>query len=191
MSAVGGAASGSCAGAASNTVTAGSGSKSFSGITIPGTGSGGNCTVTFSVTSSTLGTNPNATSGVTTTQTSIAGNPSNTANLTVVGPPTVSSITRLDVNPTSASSVNFFVTFSRSVTGVDVNDFSYTTSGGIVLPPPPGAISNVTPAGPSQTYTVTVNTGTGDGTIRLDVIDNDSILSNDAAALPLGGTGAG
>src|SRR5438874_625174 len=99
MSAVGGPAAGTCAGASSNTVTAGNGLKSFSGITIPGTGSGGNCTVTFNVTSSTLGTNPNSTSGVTTTQTPIAGNPSNTDNLSVVAPPTVSSITRLDVNP--------------------------------------------------------------------------------------------
>src|SRR5207244_1839787 len=122
---------------------------------------------------------------VTTAQTSIAGNPSLSANLTVVAPPTVSSITRLDANPTGASSVNFFVTFSRSVTGVDASDFTFTTTGAIA----PGLITNVT-AGPSATYTVTVNTGTGDGTLRLNVVDNDSIVSNDGAAIPLGGTGA-
>ncbi|HRJ74485.1 MAG TPA: hypothetical protein PLX90_00735, partial [Anaerolineales bacterium] len=38
-------------------------------------------------------------------------------------------------------------------------------------------------------YTVTVNTGTGNGTIRLDLIDNDSIV--DSSNRPLGGVGAG
>ncbi len=38
-------------------------------------------------------------------------------------------------------------------------------------------------------YTVTVNTCTGNGTIRLDVVDDDTIL--DAALNPLGGVGAG
>jgi hypothetical protein len=38
-------------------------------------------------------------------------------------------------------------------------------------------------------YIVTVDTGTGNGTLRLDVVDNDSIL--DFAGNPLGGVGAG
>src|SRR5206468_1493666 len=38
-------------------------------------------------------------------------------------------------------------------------------------------------------YTVTVNTGSGDGSIGLNLVDNDSIV--DAATNPLGGTGAG
>src|SRR5260370_1408974 len=42
------------------------------------------CTVTFSVTSSTVGGNPNTTSGVTTTQTPSSGSPSNIATLTVI-----------------------------------------------------------------------------------------------------------
>ena len=50
---------------------------------------------------------------------------------------------------------------------------------------------NVTPAGPSATYTVTVDTGTGDGTLRLNVVDDDLIMSTDALILPLGGTGVG
>ena len=40
-----------------------------------------------------------------------------------------------------------------------------------------------------SSYTVTVGTGSGDGTLRLDVIDNDSIL--DSSGIPLGGTGVG
>ena len=38
-------------------------------------------------------------------------------------------------------------------------------------------------------YTVVVNTGSGNGTIRLDVVDNNSIV--DAASNPLGGAGIG
>src|SRR5207237_4113487 len=46
-------------------------------------------------------------------------------------------------------------------------------------------------SGSGTTYTVTVDTGTGVGTVRLDVVDDDSIQSTDALVLPLGGTGAG
>jgi PKD repeat protein len=49
------------------------------------------------------------------------------------------------------------------------------------------AITNVTGSG--ATYTVTVNTGSGNGTIRLDLVDDDSI--RDLANLPLGGAGTG
>jgi hypothetical protein len=98
--------------------------------------------------------------------------------------PTVVSSMRVDLNPTTvASSVDFVVTFSEAVTGVDVADFSLTTTGSIS-----GAvISGV--SGSGTTYIVTVSAGSGDGTIRLDVADNDSIV--DASANPLGGSGAG
>jgi hypothetical protein len=49
------------------------------------------------------------------------------------------------------------------------------------------SVSAVTGSG--TTYTVTVNTGSGNGTIRLDVVDNDSI--RDGSNHPLGGNGAG
>jgi hypothetical protein len=39
-------------------------------------------------------------------------------------------------------------------------------------------------------YTVTVNTGSGNGTIRLDVVDNNNTIV-DLALNPLGGAGAG
>jgi hypothetical protein len=80
MSAVGGAVGGTCVGTSPSSLTAGATSLSFSAITIPASG---NCTVTFSVTSTTTGANPNTTSGVKTTQTPTAGTASNTADLTV------------------------------------------------------------------------------------------------------------
>jgi len=92
--------------------------------------------------------------------------------------PTVSSITRANLNPTSAASVDFTVTFSESVTGVDISDFELTKTG-------VSGESITGMSGLGATYTVSVSTGSGDGTIRLDVLDNDSIL--DAASNPLNG----
>ena len=90
---------------------------------------------------------------------------------------------RADPNPTSAASVDFDVTFSEDVTGVDVSDFTVTAGGSII-----GA-SVTFVNGTGATRTVTVNTGVGSGTIRLDMVDDDSI--RDLANNPLGGAGAG
>jgi hypothetical protein len=82
--------------------------------------------------------------------------------------PTVVSVLRADPNPTSAASVNFTVTFSEPVTGVDVGDLNLTTSGVTSA-----SISAVN--GLSDVYTVTVNTGSNNGSIRLNVINNSTI----------------
>ncbi len=94
--------------------------------------------------------------------------------------PSISTITRQNNSTTNAQNVNYLVTFSESVSGVDAADFTLTTnlSG--------ASITNV--SGSGNTYTVSVNTGSGDGTLRLDLTDNDSILNS--LSLPLGGTGA-
>ena len=73
-------------------------------------------------------------------------------------------------------------TFNETVTGVDTADF-VVDAGGVT-----GAtVSGV--AGSGTTYTVTVDTGSGDGTLSIDLTDDDSIL--DATGNPLGGAGAG
>ena len=97
--------------------------------------------------------------------------------------PTVSSINRADANPTSAASVNWTVTFSESVTGVDAADFALANSGLGGTP----AITNVTGSG--ATRTVTASTGTGSGTLGLNLVDDDSIA--DGVGNKLGGTGTG
>jgi parallel beta-helix repeat protein len=88
--------------------------------------------------------------------------------------PMVVSSVRAGPNPTNAASVNFTVTFSEAVTHVDTSDFSLATTG----------ISGASVAavgGADTTYTVTANTGTGDGTLRLDVPASADItdLTND------------
>src|SRR5439155_107371 len=96
--------------------------------------------------------------------------------------PSVSSINRATSTPTNLANVQFAVTFSEVVTGVDASDFSLATTG------VSGASVN-TVSGSGTTYTVTVNTGSGDGSVGLNLVDDDSIV--DAAANPLGGSGAG
>jgi hypothetical protein len=104
-----------------------------------------------------------------------------TASL-ISGSVCVFSIVRANSNPTSASNVNFTVTFTQPVIGVDVGDFTLHTSGLA-----DAAITNVTGSG--AVYTVMVSTGPGNGTIRLDVVDDDSI--SDGLGTLLGGNGTG
>lgn len=129
-------------------------------------------------------------------ETDRAGNVNTSANLGVTidtTAPTVVSITRAGSNPTNAASVNFTVTFSEpvQVSTVDSGDFFISKSGGITTE----SLGTITPLAPSGTpsvtnvFTVAVNTGSGDGTLRLDVVDNDTIL--DLMNLPLGGTTPG
>lgn len=98
-------------------------------------------------------------------------------------PPTVTSIVRANASPTGAASVDYNVTFSQSVTGVNAADFALTTTGAVAG----ASVTGV--SGSGANYTVTVGTGTGDGTIRLDVVDDDTIRN--ASLTPLGGAGAG
>jgi len=97
-------------------------------------------------------------------------------------PPSVVSSVRADPNPTTAASIRFTVTFSEAVTGVDTADFTLTVTGVT------GASITSVSGGPTA-YTVNVNTGTGSGTLRLNVVDNDSII--DGSSNSLGGVGAG
>ncbi|MCA9255266.1 MAG: hypothetical protein KDA33_06490 [Phycisphaerales bacterium] len=96
---------------------------------------------------------------------------------------TSGAITRNDANPTKASQVTFLVAFDEAVTGVDTTDFAIDASGLT------GAtVTGVTDQGGGN-FVVSVNTGSGDGTLSIDLIDNDSI--KDAALNPLGGAGSG
>jgi glucose/arabinose dehydrogenase len=94
--------------------------------------------------------------------------------------PIVESILRANDEPTASANVDFTITFSESVTEVDPDDFDITVTGDVS-----GAtVSEIN--GTGNVYTATVNTGGGDGTIRLDLVDNDTILNG--AGKKLGGT---
>ncbi|TRW91231.1 DUF4347 domain-containing protein [Candidatus Methylobacter oryzae] len=70
-----------------------------------------------------------------------------------------------------ATSVQYTVTFSESVTGVDASDFTLTKTGTAN-----GTISSVTGSG--TTYTVTANSLSGDGTLRLDLNSSGTGIQN-------------
>lgn len=98
--------------------------------------------------------------------------------------PLVDAIARTSAASSNSATIGFQVTFTDTVTGVDATDFAVTAGGGVTG----AAVTGVTGAG--ATWTVTVNTGSGDGTIRLDFIDNDSVIG-DSTSAPAGGAGAG
>ncbi|MGQ4648938.1 DUF4114 domain-containing protein [Lyngbya aestuarii] len=91
----------------------------------------------------------------------------------------VTSITPAEPNSTNAATVDFTVIFSDDVSGVDQTDF--------VLAPTnitEASIASVTPIS-GNTYTVTVNTGEGEGSLGLNLVDDNSINNN--LNLALGG----
>lgn len=96
--------------------------------------------------------------------------------------PAISTITRLDPNPTGAATVRFHVSFTESLTMPPVaENFSINTTGSLA----DCAIVSVESAGVGDPYIVTVNTGTGDGDLRLDLTDATGL--NDPATNPLSG----
>jgi PA14 domain/Pectate lyase superfamily protein/Bacterial Ig-like domain len=95
--------------------------------------------------------------------------------------PRVSSVRRLDPNPTRSSTIRYAVTFTKPVTGVDATDFTLKRGGTIT----DASVQSV--AGSADSYVVTVNSGLGSGSLRLDVGDDDTIL--DTFGNKLGGTG--
>ncbi len=96
-------------------------------------------------------------------------------------PPEVTSITHGDPSATSAASVRFIVQFSEDVENLDENDFALVKTGSI------SGESITSVIGINDTYTVTVNTGSGSGTLKLIVPDTatiEDIVGNVMIALP-------
>jgi hypothetical protein len=115
-----------------------------------------------------------------------AGSLGASKSLAVDGVVPTATLTMASTNPVGGTTASYLVTFTEDVSGVDVDDFTLTASSGLSGT----SITSVT-ANTASSYTVLVNTGTGtgDGTLQLDLVDNDTIL--DAASNPLGGTGTG
>ncbi|NBC32171.1 MAG: tandem-95 repeat protein, partial [Alphaproteobacteria bacterium] len=108
-----------------------------------------------------------------------------TLNITINDAPEVTSINRGGTpgsETTNADTVEFDVTFSEAVNGVDTGDFSLSTTGSAS-----GSIDSVS-ATSGTTVTVMVGGVAGDGTIRLDLADDDSITSQ-GHSVALGGVG--
>ncbi|MCB9155911.1 MAG: multicopper oxidase family protein [Caldilineaceae bacterium] len=113
-----------------------------------------------------------------------AGNWGAAASYTLVidkTPPTVASITRLNANPTAAATVQFLVTFSENVSGVASGNFTLVQGGGLT-----GAtITAVTGSGAS--WTITASTGTGGGTLGLNLTSASGIKDSAGNVLATAG----
>ena len=86
-------------------------------------------------------------------------------------PPTVVSLLRADEDPTLEDTVNFTVIFSEPVTGVSATDFTLDASEHITG----AAVDAVNGSG--DQYTVTVQLGSGNGMLRLE-IPVDAIITD-------------
>ncbi|MEI7644927.1 MAG: Ig-like domain-containing protein [Chloroflexales bacterium] len=96
--------------------------------------------------------------------------------------PCVRSIARADASPTNAATVVFTITFDQALTGVDTADFHVTTTGD------QGGASIGTLNGGPTIWSITVHAVDGaTGSIRLDLVDNGTIVAADGTAKPLGG----
>ncbi len=95
--------------------------------------------------------------------------------------PTVSSINLLTTTPTSADQVTWRVTFSQSVSGVDPTDFSLARGSTVG-----STLMQVVPQSASV-FNVIASGVTGNGTMGLKLVDDDSIKN--LGLEPLGGVG--
>ena len=91
--------------------------------------------------------------------------------------PAVVSIQRVSAQSTNAASVNFTVTFSEAVSGVAANDFALHSTGSLTG----ASIQSINGSG--ITRTVIVNTGSGNGTLRLDIPASATITDQAGSAL--------
>ena len=95
--------------------------------------------------------------------------------------PVVLSISRVTPTPPSTNTVIYNVAFDQPVIGVNAADFKVTYSGSLAVAP------TLVVAGSGAAYTVIISGIRGSGDLRLDLVDDDSIM---AGGLTLGGTGA-
>jgi len=102
-----------------------------------------------------------------------------TKNITITSSTTISSLTAVSSTTTNAASVQYTATFAASISGLSTADFSLNTTG----------VSGASVAGVSgsgTSWTVTVNTGSGDGSVQL-VMNSASGVSPTVSNVPFNG----
>ncbi|HEX4871674.1 MAG TPA: S8 family serine peptidase, partial [Nevskiaceae bacterium] len=99
-------------------------------------------------------------------------------------PPRVLGVRRLQRSPTNATYVQYEVLFSKPVSGVDRSDLQLRSTGLTGA-----SVVNLTGSGERYVLNVLTASEPGQGSLGLDLMDDDSIVS--AVGIPLGGSGAG
>jgi hypothetical protein len=92
----------------------------------------------------------------------------NIQTTTPVVPVTLNSLTLVNSTPNNGSAVQYTASFSGSIAGLGTSNF--TTTGSTVSGSSVSGIS-----GSGATYTITVNTGTGDGNVQLNFANTTNI----------------
>ena len=97
-----------------------------------------------------------------------------TASITI--PTGVASINRVNASPTNLASVSWTVTFTNAVSGVASGNFSLV-NGGLGGSP---VITSVTAVGgaPATSWTVTASTGSGSGTLGLNMVNGTGVSAS-------------
>jgi Bacterial Ig-like domain (group 3)/Dockerin type I domain len=100
--------------------------------------------------------------------------------------PHVLSINRASANPIPLGNADFLVVYSHTMNtaGIDPTDFTVTTTGATVA-----SVSQILATTDPKVVDVRVTTSGGGGTVKLNQIDDDTIMS--IAGAHLGGLGAG
>jgi len=93
--------------------------------------------------------------------------------------PTVTQLVRGNSSPTNASSLTFNVGFSESVTNATASNFTLVPGGSVTG----AAITNVVCNMGAQSCVVTVNTGTGSGTLGLNMTNSTGVTDSGGAGL--------
>ncbi len=97
--------------------------------------------------------------------------------------PTVDAITRGGTSPTSATNVTFLVAFSEPISGADVSDFTLVLTGTAA-----GVVQSISQVGLfPQNFAVTISGVSGDGTLRLDLNDAGTGITDLAGQAIIGG----
>jgi autotransporter-associated beta strand protein len=110
-------------------------------------------------------------------QANYAGGDGNDLTLTAIEPPRIDSLARSAAEHTFATSVTFDVTVSEAVTGLSAANFEIVSGGDVTG----ASITSVTGSGTS--WTVTVNAGSGDGTLGLNLVNSSGVVDVDGFAL--------
>ncbi len=93
--------------------------------------------------------------------------------------PTVQQLARGNSSPTNASSVTFNLLYSESVTNATVSNFTLVPGGSVAGAMITGVACNMA----AHSCVITVNTGTGSGTLGLNMTNSTGVMDSDGAGL--------
>ena len=141
------------------------GTANYGSIAVTGSGNTRTITIGSITGAGTLGIFiPSGTASDLAGNTAGAAGPSTTFD--VVQPTTISSLSAASGTTTNAGTVQYTATFAAAEGNVSASNFSLNTTGGVSG----ASITGV--SGSGATWTVTVNTGSGDGTIQLQLANS-------------------